>query len=566
MYRCAHVIGVFMGMLALQATAVQPDWGSADNPPPRDISKRSVNEKFKATPLAELSKLDAPIYPDLLPQFERLERDAILAAHDRSLVKELTPELEREVRDFLCAVADGYANSWKSLGNEEITKRAMDLEDRGAFSPLVKLFGNLALVDYTRNGEQAGNDLAFCLSSREVENYPSMREALALIRLGEFYGAYRRTAESEAAYAKAMDVFIESAINATGGPIEERYLWLKLESRLHATLTLEAAGTFAKRLASTKGVPEWLGQMAMGEWQSRMAWHHRGSGYANTVTAAGWQKFDEHLALAAKHFEKAHALCPDRPEAASNLIAIAMAGGQPAAKNERFWFEQAVRAQFDYYPAYKSYIWSLRPRWGGSQQQMLAFGLECAATKRYETEVPAWSTWAVLGVCNDSDNYIDAWQISETAEAALEAAIELEKAANPAARAATWRGYQAAIAYRTQQWGIAKSAIERGIEEGALARFHLFPVDVYTNTLPRGCAATSDSVKRAEEAVSRGDWAAAMVTLDEARTLAADEPKLVRDALEHLMARFAVRRGFESSEWQELDMPPELWGWTVIQD
>jgi len=62
------------------------------------------------------------------------------------------------------------------------------------------------------------------------------------------------------------------------------------------------------------------------------------------------------------------------------MIAVAMAGEAEPSETPRVWFDRAVAAQFDYYEAYSSLLWSLRPRWLGSHEEMYDFGLECLAT------------------------------------------------------------------------------------------------------------------------------------------------------------------------------------------
>jgi hypothetical protein len=65
-----------------------------------------------------------------------------------------------------------------------------------------------------------------------------------------------------------------------------------------------------------------------------------------------------------------------------------MGAGESLNEKERDWFDKAVAAQFDYEPAYSSYLWASRPRWAGRSGGMYDFGVECAGTHRYDTRVP----------------------------------------------------------------------------------------------------------------------------------------------------------------------------------
>lgn len=137
-----------------------------------------------------------------------------------------------------------------------------------------------------------------------------------------------------------------------------------------------------------KEIDPWLMEMLSGWLHHRLAWRVRGSGYANGVSEQQWKLFRTKMAQAQSHWLKAWQMKPEAPEAPAELLRVAMAYQGAAGEDTRFWFEQAVAAQFDYTPAYESYLWSIRPRWGGSHQQMLAFGRECQATERYDTQVP----------------------------------------------------------------------------------------------------------------------------------------------------------------------------------
>ena len=86
------------------------------------------------------------------------------------------------------------------------------------------------------------------------------------------------------------------------------------------------------------------------------------------------------------------------------MIVLAMAGQAGAQEDERLWFDRAIAAQFDYGPAYHAILNAYLPRWGGSHEQMIAFGRACRATKRYDTEVPTYFATAVRDVMNEIDS------------------------------------------------------------------------------------------------------------------------------------------------------------------
>jgi len=131
------------------------------------------------------------------------------------------------------------------------------------------------------------------------------------------------------------------------------------------------------------------------------AWEARGSGYARTVTAEGWKVFRRCLQSAGAELVNAWQMHPEFPEAATKLIAVTMANGGIAGETTRFWFDEAVRAEFAYRPAYVALLWDYRPRWGGSHELMESFGMECLATERFDTIVPGMYLLATLGIGAD---------------------------------------------------------------------------------------------------------------------------------------------------------------------
>ena len=143
---------------------------------------------------------------------------------------------------------------------------------------------------------------------------------------------------------------------------------------------------FLKAINNSKNLSPWLKNMLLADCNFEIAWEHRGNGFAGSVTEAGWEGLHKHLAIAEKHFNKAYALKPNRPEAAASMIAVAMAGDTEL--DEQVWFDRATAAELDNVIAYNRMITSLRPRWGGSHQKMIDFGRQCQQTGRYDTFIP----------------------------------------------------------------------------------------------------------------------------------------------------------------------------------
>lgn len=145
----------------------------------------------------------------------------------------------------------------------------------------------------------------------------------------------------------------------------------------------------------------WLRDMVLGSYHTNIGWTARGTGFANTVSDQQWEIFRTHIEKARLHFLKAWQRHRDSPEAATHLVALTMANQGIAGENERFWFEQAIAAQFDYQSAYGKYMYSIEPRWGGSHRLLLEFGNECLDTGRFDTMVPYQFHQVVVAIAQD---------------------------------------------------------------------------------------------------------------------------------------------------------------------
>ena len=158
---------------------------------------------------------------------------------------------------------------------------------------------------------------------------------------------------------------------------------------------------FKEKLDAAKDkISPWVYDMLAAEWHYRQAWKSRGGGYASTVKKEGWVSFEKNVELAQEKAKRAYKLHPERPEAAAFMINIAKAG--ETDESERTWFDRAVEAEFDYMPAYKSYLISLLPRWNGSHEAMIDFMIECTDTNRYDTRVPLRWTTCFSYIFNDA--------------------------------------------------------------------------------------------------------------------------------------------------------------------
>jgi serine/threonine protein kinase len=148
---------------------------------------------------------------------------------------------------------------------------------------------------------------------------------------------------------------------------------------------------------------EWMHSMLAGHLHFTIGWRRRGGGSITSVTDQERRDFKVHLNEARVHYLRAWEAEPTFPEAAAMLLKITMAIGPVADEDTRFWFDEAVAAQFSYTPVYSAFRWSLRPRWGGSHEELLRLGEECLATGQFDSKVPIEFHQAVQDVVSELD-------------------------------------------------------------------------------------------------------------------------------------------------------------------
>jgi len=167
-------------------------------------------------------------------------------------------------------------------------------------------------------------------------------------------------------------------------PDDYRYAWQLVSDGL-GHLNITEKESLCRKAFQVPGISPWLMHMLVGKTFEKLAWDARGVGFAHTVTTQGSEGFQKNLSYASLHFQAAWLLRTDIPFAAYEMIMISRAHGD--AWNPRDWFDLVVSAQNDYRPAFDRYLHVIRPRWGGSVEQMIDFGLECAATKDFENGI-----------------------------------------------------------------------------------------------------------------------------------------------------------------------------------
>jgi len=135
----------------------------------------------------------------------------------------------------------------------------------------------------------------------------------------------------------------------------------------------------------------------LGQLEINLAWSDRGSDWAYQVTSEGWEGFSDHLAKAEKLLEHSWELQPtSRTAIAMMSVELGQARGRERLET---WFNRAMEMNPGSTEACYSKLHYLRPRWHGSEEEMLQFGVQCA-------ENPAWTGRVPLVLAFAMENYI----------------------------------------------------------------------------------------------------------------------------------------------------------------
>jgi hypothetical protein len=206
---------------------------------------------------------------------------------------------------------------------------------------------------------------------------------------------------------RALEFLRESLVKRDYREDEIVLLYQRLANNPGNAWRLRLNEEVCQMMEQTPECPRWFAELIRGQQEVKNAWKARGSGFAGTVTEQGWQGFEAHLARAEEKLVSSWKRNPKSPYAATEMIAVVMgAGGRPVSES-RLWFDRAVAAQLDHYPAYDKLLWALRPRWHGSHEAMLRFGEVCLDTGRFDTQVPQYYVKAV----NDISEELGDWSI-----------------------------------------------------------------------------------------------------------------------------------------------------------
>lgn len=271
---------------------------------------------------------------------------------------------------------------------QELIEPGQGLLKQGCDDPLVVLVVGNALFrsGYLKESQPLLERAAAGLKAR---GYPPLTLAWAYTDLAVLnHEAGRKVNATPPRWRPlAIAAYVAAADKRNLGPQEQRPVLWEIGKLMEGALQPFQADIVAALEAQPNSDP-WIFHLLAGKQDHDVAWSYRGHGFITEVAPANLRKFEENERDARRHYEQAYALHPEYPEAALDMIGIAMSNAAGATSSPRVWFDRTVAAEFDWLQAYYAYINALLPRWGGTHEAMLDFAQECVNSGRFDTRVP----------------------------------------------------------------------------------------------------------------------------------------------------------------------------------
>lgn len=403
-----HVAVGYHDFAALQTHALAEDYEGQPKPPPKAGSGLGPGASRVASAAIARAGAPIPLGPD-----SRTWRDFIPEHSDWTERRVIRPFAARAKGEpwgddavaFLREVGTWWFGVWRDSTEEpRYLERGEALLKAGCDDPLIRFIVAWLTFQIHHDWLEVLEDCERAVAEFDQRGTPPAAARLAGVETTILYKRARKD-KRLAALDKWITRWTRQAIEAGDYAGEDAKILAH-----HVLLPgwddhLERNPEAIEALFREADVAEWLRCAVLGAVETKKAWRDRGAGWAYKVTEEGWRGFFEHLGKAAPLLRRSWELRPDCPQAASKMIAVVMGGGGEPGETERLWFDRAVAAQFDYAPAYHAMAWALRPRWGGSHEEMLAFGRACLCTKRFDTLVPLFYLEILNDICKERKDW-----------------------------------------------------------------------------------------------------------------------------------------------------------------
>lgn len=503
---------------------------------------------------------------------EKMYRLGLLDYHKRTMsqaylqVGSRNPEWDALVVELLDAQAVEYTNA-KAHSKSKVPgavpeERILEIIDRlrvlGCDDPYVRYI----ILTHTSMKEEGYLDQALEISEALLDSdYPINRKRSFCWYFTDYFRDQGLEQESDELLQAWVDLICESVYDE-GMSLDDQYYMFRPSTATIDRDRLDRWQAVCERIENDVVENHWLADCLVGFYHAESAWQIRRRYRTISERHKDWGGYLEHLRLAREHLEAAWESAPQYPISAYKLIEISV---YESAGQERLWFERAINAQFDYFPAYTNYLWSVRPRWGGSVHQMYQFGVECLQTERFDTRVPALFYRAMYDIRDETDDY-RFWLRDGVYENFMTYFEGRKNAPGEVDGPAWWDSMRVPIAWVCRRMPEAAAMVDEMGDE--------FNPRVFKKVYAVASVAVSEAYARSgpsKEAVDQGDqlWSrghyreAARVLEEASAKLDADHP--AQTYLSYYTTLAGRKHQDIRGEWVDLLGRPDLNGWGVYR-
>ena len=528
----------------------------------RAIASRSVNPR--RTSLTYVAK-PLPSGKDAytLKKYNEVGRQwmerATLSNYDRCGSR--SPSWDDKAKKFLVKYAAFRFGSGEPERLSEAKQAGDELMDTGCTDPhLLYIYGNTLF--------QMGNPM---------RAEPFVRKGFALLekstypRYYLYYGAKRlavideqlggHSKELATLSQKIMRYLGQAAVDEDFANGYQRYYAELMIGEWDTSSGMPADGeVMVQEIERLPNVDPWIRLLVNGFYHVGMAWRSRGPGWASEVTGEGWNGFGAELEQARKFLVEAYEMHPEYPEAAARMITVSM--GSCGDLDARLWFDRAVAAQFDYSFAYNKLMWAMRPRWGGSHEEMYRFGIECLNTKRFDTAVPKVFHKMLTDIGSELEDWRDVYRrpgVYEQVQSYYEGALaEISNRSRSNALTTSF----AVSSWAAGRYEEAEKHFDKlggGAEASAFADFGVEPAIVLGETRLR-CSPHHDKFEQAEELYANGQSLEAVPLFEALRSEESSDSNALFVVSDRL-ASLKLKSEFQKGGWVNIMPGPDFLGW-----
>lgn len=446
---------------------------------------------------------------------------------------------------------------------DELFGQGKELMDSGCTDPVVQYAYAIA-CRLKREFSKMDASLCKAMDGFEKGRYLKVQARLAPYELLRFHKAWRIDKPEDSKTLELLRKWnIEMLTDGSFLPGEERIALSFLYGSLDA-LRYPGPLDLYEAIKQIPGLDPYIVGVVGGRCYIGQGWEERGRGWAVDVAEEGWKGFEENMRTAYRLLMAAWKLHPEYPEAPTYLITVATAGHTAPGETTRLWFDRAVAAQMDHYPAYSQYIWSIYPRWGGSHDEMYDFGVECLKTGRFDTNVP-WLFFENIGrIVSDYDSEPAYWRRPDTTEHIKQMCDGYEKTGNIGSPERC-KTIKAVLLYANGSCEEAKGILDELGEKADKTvppEFIRMPLEQVREEVDVLSTQPGKGLVRAASLYDEGEIQKALVVCREVLGKYPDKDK-IPSVVRRWSSVLNIENGLLKSEWVDLSPHGELSGWRV---